>query len=205
MSQMTGRKQLEVLREEHTSNRWCVSLRDDVFKNFMSQGNPTVQKVFGDGSLFSPFLFGKFFDPSDAFPLWEFESEVLLSNLRSSGQTTVDWFQTEQDYVLKAELPGNGKNCNVQIYADSEKVVEISGQWKQQTRESKMEWRSGNWWEYGFVRRLEMPEDADCRRIEAYVTTDMVFEIKIAKKTLGSDHPNKGKDVSIATKNSEAV
>lgn len=100
---------------------------------------------------------------------------------------------------------GNGKNCNVQIYADSEKVVEISGQWKQQTRESKMEWRSGNWWEYGFVRRLEMPEDADCRRIEAYVTTDMVFEIKIAKKTLGSDHPNKGKDVSIATKNSEAV
>lgn len=106
---MTGRKQLEVVRElEHTSlQRWCVSLRDDVFRRFMSQGNPTVQKVFGDGSLFSPLLFGKYFDPSDAFPLWEFESEILLSNLRSSGQsTTVDWFQTDQDYVLKAELPG---------------------------------------------------------------------------------------------------
>ena len=83
---------------------------DDVFKKFMSQsqGNQAViiNKVFGDGSLFSPLLFGKFFDPSDAFPLWEFECEILLCNLRSSGFTTVDWIRTEHDYVLKAELPG---------------------------------------------------------------------------------------------------
>ena len=74
----------------------------------MSQGspNPTIQKVFGGASFFSPLLFGKFFDPSDAFPLWEFESDILLSGLRSAGQNTIDWFQTDQDYVLKVELPG---------------------------------------------------------------------------------------------------
>lgn len=116
---MTGRKQLlEVVKElEHTSpQRWCVSLRDDVFKRFMSQGTPTVHKVFGDGCLFSPLLFGKYFDPSDAFPLWEFESEILLSNLRSSGQTTVDWFQTDQDYVLKAELPGKFPSTSQNLF-----------------------------------------------------------------------------------------
>lgn len=108
-------------------------------------------------------------------------------------------------YLVWFAGPGNGKN-SVQIYAESEKVVEISGQWKQQIRESKMEWKSGKWWEYGFVRRLELPEDADCRRIEAYVTNDMVLEIKIAKKTLDSDNPNQGNDVLlIATKSSEAV
>lgn len=95
--------------EDQTPHKWCISLPEDVFKRFLSQGNPTVLKVFGEGSLFSPLLFGKFFDPSDAFPLWDFESESLLSNLRSSGKSTVDWFQTEQAYVLKAELPVPGK------------------------------------------------------------------------------------------------
>lgn len=81
-------------------------MTEEAFEAFISQGNQTAVKVFGDGSLFGPLLFGRFFDPSDAFPLWDFESEILLSNLRSSGQKTVDWFHTESDYVLKAELPG---------------------------------------------------------------------------------------------------
>jgi len=103
----TTHKQLEVLTDDQTPHKWCVLLREDVFKKFMSQGSPAVHKVFGGGSLFSPFLFGKFFDPSDAFPLWEFDSDILLAGLRSSGQSsTVDWFQTDQDYVLKADLPG---------------------------------------------------------------------------------------------------
>lgn len=103
---MASRKQLEVHSGDQTPQKWCISLGEEVFKRFISQGSPTVHKVFNEGSLFSPLLFGKFFDPSDAFPLWEFESDILLSNLRSSGQSTVDWSQTDQDYVLKAELPG---------------------------------------------------------------------------------------------------
>ncbi|CAL9017457.1 unnamed protein product [Prunus brigantina] len=182
-SMTTTRKQLEVQTDDQTPHKWCVLLREDVFKKFMSQGSPAVHKVFGGGSLFSPFLFGKFFDPSDAFPLWEFDADILLAGLRSSGQsTTVDWFQTDQDYVLKADLPGDGKN-NVQVYAENGKVVEISGQWKQQGGDSKStkDWRSGNWWEHGYVRKLELPQDADWRRIEASVTNDLLLEIKIHK------------------------
>lgn len=103
---MTSCMKLEVHTEDHTPHKWCVALGEDVFKKFLSQGSSVVHKVFGDGSLFSPLLFGKFFDPSDAFPLWEFESDILLSHLRSSSQTAVDWLQTDQTYVLKAELPG---------------------------------------------------------------------------------------------------
>ncbi|KAM1263224.1 hypothetical protein EV2_029026 [Malus domestica] len=35
----------------------------------------------------------------NAFPLWEFESDILLSGLKSSGQNCIDWFQIDQDYV----------------------------------------------------------------------------------------------------------
>ena len=103
---MTSCIKIEVHTDDRTPHKWIVALGEDVFKRFLSQGNPAVHKVFGDGSLFSPLLFGKFFDPSDAFPLWEFESDVLLSHLQSTGQSSVDWLQTDQAYVLKAELPG---------------------------------------------------------------------------------------------------
>ncbi|KAA8526930.1 hypothetical protein F0562_008841 [Nyssa sinensis] len=183
---MTNCKQLEVQLQDQTPQKWGVPLTEDVFGNFISKGNPTVQKVFGDGSLFSPLLFGKFFDPSDAFPLWDFESEILLSKLRSSGQSSVDWFQTASDYVLKAELPGIGKN-SVQIYVDNGKVVEISGQWKQQRESETKDWRSGHWWEHGYVRRLELPGNADWRNIEAHVNDDLLLDIRIPKNPLDCD------------------
>lgn len=81
---------------------------------------------------------------------------------------------------------GEGKS-SVQVYAENGKVLEISGQWKQQQQQrdqsktNTRDWRSGHWWEYGFVRRLELPQDADWRKIEAYVTNDLLLEIKINK------------------------
>ncbi|XP_038686615.1 21.7 kDa class VI heat shock protein isoform X2 [Tripterygium wilfordii] len=189
---MTSCRQLQVQTDDQTPHKWSVSLGEDVYKRFFSQGSPVVQKVFGDGSLFSPFLFGKFFDPSDAFPLWEFESDVLLSSLRSSGQSTVDWFQTDQAYVLKAELPGVGKNNSVEVYVENGKVVEISGELKQQKESKKSkntkDWRCGHWWEHGYVRKLEIPEDADLRATEAYVShDDVILELRIPRKASSSN------------------
>ncbi|XP_057414885.1 21.7 kDa class VI heat shock protein [Lotus japonicus] len=178
-------KKIEVKTDDQTPRKWCVSLGEDNFKRFFNQANPTVHKVFGDGSLFSPMLFGKFFDPSDAFPLWEFESDVLLSHLRSSNQSTVDWHQRDDGYLLKAEIPGTGKN-HIEVHVDHKgKVVEISGQWKQQ-RDSN-DWRCGHWWDCGYVRRIEMPEDADWKNIEAYLYNDTFLEIRIPKKQQGCD------------------
>ncbi|CAL5390554.1 unnamed protein product [Camellia sinensis] len=199
---MSGCRQLEVRSEDRTPQKWCVPMTEDVFGTLISKGSPMAHTVFGDGSLFSPLLFGKFFDPSDAFPLWEFESSVLLSRLRSSNQSTVDWSQTDVDYVLKAELPGKIQTCgvrgiiprliisqrvgksSVQIYVEDGKVVEISGQWKQQNESKTKDWRSGHWWEHGYVRRLELPDNADWRKVEAYVKNEIALEVRIPKKPL---------------------
>ncbi|XP_021665054.2 21.7 kDa class VI heat shock protein isoform X2 [Hevea brasiliensis] len=185
-SAMTSCRLLEVHTEDQTPHKWSVSLTEELFKRFFSLGTPILHKIFGEGSLFSPLLFGKYFDPSDAFPLWEFESDILLSNLRSSGKTSVDWFQADEAYVLKAELPGAGINT-VRVYAENGKIVEISGQWKQQKESKAKDWRSGHWWEHGYVRRLELPEDADWSKIEAYVNNDTFLEVRIPKNTLDCD------------------
>ncbi|XP_040988492.1 21.7 kDa class VI heat shock protein-like [Juglans microcarpa x Juglans regia] len=193
---MASRKQLEVHTGDQTPHKWCI-LGEEVFKKFIFHGNPTGHKFFNEGSLFSPLLFRKFFDPSDAFPLWEFESDNLLSNLRSSGRSTVNWFQTDHEYILKAELPGVGNN--VQVFVDKGKIVEISGQWRQQGDQSKAkDWRSENWWQYGYVRRLELPEDADWRKIEAYVNNDILLEIRIPMNLLDGDPQG-----NVAAKDSE--
>lgn len=183
---MTNCKGLEIRFEEQNPQKWRVPLTEEAFEAFISRGNQTAVKVFGDGSLFGPLLFGRFFDPSDAFPLWDFESEILLSNLRSSGQKSVDWFHTESDYVLNAELPGFGKN-SIQVCIENGRILEISGQWKQPRESKPVDWRSVQWWEYGYVRRLELPEGAGWKKIEANLINDICLEIKIPKDNLGLD------------------
>lgn len=170
-----------------------MPLTEDGFQAFVSNGNQAIRKVFGDGSLFTPMLFGKFFDPSDAFPLWEFEADVLLNNLRASGHNEVDWAQTDKEYVLKAELPGLGEEL-VQVCIEKGKILEISGQWKQQTDSKVRDWRSNHWWEHGFVRRIELPENADWKKTEATLKDDTILEIKIPMK--GSASPNRQGDDS---------
>lgn len=176
---MSPKKAVEVRIEDHNSQKWQVPLTEEAFEKFISQGGDNVKKVFGEGSLFSPLLFGKFFDPGDAFPLWEFESEALLSKLRSASKSSVDWMETDVEYILKAELPG-GRKIDIEICVEKGKVVDISGQWKVPESDSK-DWKTKCWWEHGFVRRLELPNDANWRKMEVYVENDTLLEIKIPK------------------------
>ncbi|KAL6975322.1 hypothetical protein U1Q18_024118 [Sarracenia purpurea var. burkii] len=190
---MTSSRRLEVRSDDQSPHKWCVPMTESAFGTLIAKANPSVHALFGEGSMFSPLLFGKFFDPSDAFPLWEFESEVLLSKLRSSGQSSVDWFQTDDDYCVKADLPGVGKS-SVQVYVEQGKVVEISGQWKAPKEPNPKDWRSGHWWEHGYVRRLELPENADWTRMEAWVKNDAVLEIRIPKKSYSDCEESEGND-----------
>ncbi|XP_065862244.1 21.7 kDa class VI heat shock protein isoform X2 [Euphorbia lathyris] len=167
------------VEDHHPPNKWSVSLTEQVFKTFLALPHPILHKVFGDGSFFSPLLFGKFFDPSDAFPLWDFESDVLLSNLRSSSKTNLDWSETNDAYLLKSELPGIGMSTvGIGVNGEKGKIMEISGQWKQQQREREGDWRSGNWWENGYVRRIEVPQDGDWKKIEAHLINDVFLEVQ---------------------------
>ncbi|XP_023747949.1 21.7 kDa class VI heat shock protein isoform X2 [Lactuca sativa] len=92
----------------------------------------------------------------------------------------VDWLQTDSCYVLKSELPKIEKS-SVRICVENGKVMEISGVWKNKGESSRTDWRSGEWWEHGFVRRLELPENTDWKKTEAYVYNDTVLDIRLPK------------------------
>jgi len=100
--------------------RWRMSLLENTFSGFLqgAGADAAARAVFADGSLFSPFLFGKFFDPADPFPLWEFESDVLLAALRrGNARTTVDWAETDSEYYLRADIPGtNYDRCQLHAF-----------------------------------------------------------------------------------------
>ncbi|XP_062181693.1 22.3 kDa class VI heat shock protein-like [Phragmites australis] len=182
---MQKRRAIEVRLQpggDGAAPKWRMSLLENTFSAFLQSADGAgARAVFGEGSLFSPFLFGKFFDPADAFPLWEFEPDVLLAALRrGAAKSTVDWAETDSEYYLRAGIPG-GCRCDVEVSGDAMKVIDISGLWRASPADGR-DWRAGRWWEHGFVRRVELPEDADWRKVEAYFDDgEGSLEIKVPK------------------------
>ncbi|KAF6163004.1 hypothetical protein GIB67_021153 [Kingdonia uniflora] len=189
---MSSRKQVEDITDDQTLQKWNMSLRKDVFDSFISRSEPILHKIFTGGSLFSPLLFGKFFDPSDAFSLWVLESEVQLSRLCNSGQSTSDWFETEVDYNIVALLKaGVKKYSDVQICVENGMVLEISGQWRPQQETGAKDWRSEHWWVFGYARRLKLLENSDWRKIKANVDDEIILEMRIPKNHLIASEESK--------------
>ena len=69
---MPGRRAIEVRLlpgggGDAVAPRWRMSLLENTFSGFLqgAGADAAARAVFADGSLFSPFLFGKFFDPAD--------------------------------------------------------------------------------------------------------------------------------------------
>lgn len=50
-----------------------------------------------------------------------------------------------------------------------------------------MDWKVGCWWEHGYVRRIELPEDANWKKIEAYIDDENLLQIKIPKNNSDSN------------------
>ncbi|KAG6475552.1 hypothetical protein ZIOFF_064780 [Zingiber officinale] len=197
---MPSRRAIEVRTGDGSSQKWRVSLEEDAFDSFVAHGGAAARRVFGEGSLFSPLLFGKFFDPGDAFPLWEFEADALLAGLRNAskrprpasiGSRPTPSTPSKRN-CQKAKLLGlvlglldtlcavGVRKCDAEVCGQSTKVIEISGLWRGKESEAR-DWKLGCWWEHGFVRRLEPPTTANWKKTEAHIVDDTLLEIKIPK------------------------
>nr|XP_043621927.1 21.7 kDa class VI heat shock protein isoform X2 [Erigeron canadensis] len=128
----------------------------------------------------------------DVFASFISKGGVLLAHLHNP---CVNWLQTEACYVLNSELP-KLENNSLRVCVENGKVLEISGLYKPKGDSRATDWRSGKWWEHGFVRRLELPENADGKKIEAYVNNnDTVLDIRIPKTSLECDHIPQGNNL----------
>jgi hypothetical protein len=81
----------------------------------------------------------------------------------------------------KTSLSSGGRRCDVEVSGDAMKVIDISGLWRAPPADG-WDWRASRWWEHGFVRRVELPEDADWRKVEAYFDDgEGSLEVKVPK------------------------
>ncbi|CAA6668759.1 unnamed protein product [Spirodela intermedia] len=178
-------RSLEVVAGDGSPRKWSMSLKEDVFAAFLAgdDGGAAARRVFAEASLFSPLLFGSFFDPADAFPLWDFDPDAILAARRGVG-----WSETAAEYVLTAALPEAARE-DLAVAVEKGRVVEISGRWRRRRRRreedsgERSDWRAGEWWELGFVRRLELPEDARPATAVAAVDGSGLLEIRIPRRS----------------------
>ncbi|MQL87306.1 hypothetical protein Taro_019848 [Colocasia esculenta] len=131
-----------------------------------------------------PFFFGNrrssLCDPSSSLDVWgPFQSfpfnttSLPLTLFRGWDSETsafadarVDWKETPEAHVFKADLPGVNKE-EVKVEVEEGRILQISGQRSKEKEEKTDTWhrveRSGG----SFVRRFRLPENAQVDQVKA--------------------------------------
>ena len=115
-------------------------------------------------SIFDPFSFDVW-DPFKDFqlpsPFREFsgENSAFLN-------TRIDWKETPEAHVLKADLPGLKKE-EVKVEVEDDRVLQISGERKVEKEEKNDTWHRVERSSGKFQRRFRLPENAKMDQIKA--------------------------------------
>ncbi|KAL2651553.1 hypothetical protein R1flu_019681 [Riccia fluitans] len=146
--------------------------------------------IRGSNSLFDPF-FGSssILEPFDGFSLFDRRPFVGFANfphdISSVANTRVDWVETPEAHVFKADLPGLKKE-EVKIHVEDDQFLSISGERNKEQVDEKDSFRRVER-SYGkFHRQFRLPENSKVQEIAAKmengVLTVTVPKVEIAKE-----------------------
>jgi len=136
----------------------------------------------GRNDIFDPWEHG-FWDPWRNFDsVWDrlvpFDHRSLLagrdmSSLQAVVNTNVDWRETPESHIFKADLPGLERG-DVKVTVEGNRTLEISGE---RTREEEN--KTDTWHRversYGkFSRRFHLPDDANVEAVNAKVENGLL-------------------------------
>ncbi|KAK4393804.1 class I heat shock protein [Sesamum angolense] len=118
-----------------------------------------------------PSVFGRrssIFDPSsldlwDPFRDWPVSSSDETSQLAA---TRVDWKETPEAHVFKADVPGLKKE-EVKVEVEEGNVLQISGERTREKEEKNDTWHRLERSSGKFLRRFRLPENAKMDQIKA--------------------------------------
>ncbi|CAN6568899.1 unnamed protein product [Malus baccata var. baccata] len=122
-------------------------------------------------------LFGRrrsnVFDPF-SLDIWDpFEGFGALANIPSSARETtaiantrIDWKETPEAHIFKADLPGIKKE-EVKVEVEDGRVLQISGERSREQEEKNDKWHRVERSSGKFMRRFRLPENAKIDQVKA--------------------------------------
>ncbi|KAJ7542243.1 hypothetical protein O6H91_10G097800 [Diphasiastrum complanatum] len=132
-----------------------------------------------DQSIFDPL--DRFFEPSaDRFPLWDnAPSRRFAQDVSAIASTRVDWVETPEAHIFKADLPGLKKE-EVKVQVEDGRTLQISGERKKEEVEKTDKWHRVERTQGSFLRRFRLPENAKLEEVKAKAE-DGVLTVTVPK------------------------
>ncbi|XP_068644099.1 18.2 kDa class I heat shock protein-like [Aristolochia californica] len=126
-----------------------------------------IPSFFGQRTnIFDPFSM----DPFQGFPFNTLAtSGTSLSNEASQlANTRIDWKETPEAHVFKADLPGLNKE-EVKVEVEEGRVLQISGERRKEKEEKNDKWHRVERSSGKFLRRFRLPENAKLDQVKAAI------------------------------------
>ncbi|KAL3680380.1 hypothetical protein R1sor_023336 [Riccia sorocarpa] len=128
-----------------------------------------IPRGFGN-SIFDPFFGSSIFDPFETLPrnLFDQAFPSFDKDVSAVANTRVDWVETPEAHVFKADLPGLKKE-EIKIQLADDGVLSISGERKKEKIDEKDSYRREER-SYGkFYRQFRLPPNTKHNDISAKV------------------------------------
>ncbi|KAI5386625.1 18.2 kDa class I heat shock protein [Lathyrus oleraceus] len=127
-----------------------------------------IPSFFGNrrSNVYDPFSLDVW-DPLKDFP---FPSSALSASFPRENSafvsTRVDWKETPEAHVFKADLPGLKKE-EVKVEVEDDRVLQISGERSVEKEDKNDEWHRVERSSGKFLRRFRLPENAKMGQVKA--------------------------------------
>ncbi|XP_065872597.1 17.8 kDa class I heat shock protein-like [Euphorbia lathyris] len=127
-----------------------------------------IPSIFGGrrSNIFDPFSLDVW-DPFQDFPMASLVPRSELSNETTAfANTRIDWKETPEAHVFKADLPGLKKE-EVKVEVEEGQVLQISGERSRDKEEKNDKWHRVERSSGKFLRRFRLPENAKVDEVKA--------------------------------------
>ncbi|GAB4851502.1 hypothetical protein Ancab_030903 [Ancistrocladus abbreviatus] len=137
-----------------------------------------IPSIFGgrQSNIFDPFSIS-IWDPFDGFPF-----NTPTTNNNSLGiardtsafvNTRMDWKETPEAHIFKADLPGLKKE-EVKVEVEEGRVLQISGERSREHEEKTDTWHRVERSSGKFLRRFRLPENVKLDEVKASMETGVL-------------------------------